>query len=65
MAEQLQHLLRMAELSNVTIQVVLSGAPTWMPSLLGPFIVLGFDDAPPVVHLEHYRAGVPWATCAR
>jgi transcriptional regulator with XRE-family HTH domain len=58
MAEQMQHLLRMAERPNVTIQVVPSGAATWMPSLLGPFIVLGFEDAPPVVHLEHYRSGV-------
>jgi hypothetical protein len=54
----MQHLQRMAELPNVTIQVVPADAAGSMPSLSGPFIVLEFADAPPVVHLEHYRAGL-------
>jgi transcriptional regulator with XRE-family HTH domain len=58
MREQLRHLLRMAKRPNITIQVVPANTPGAMPSLLGPFIVLEFADAPPVVHLEHYRAGV-------
>ena len=58
MAEQMQHLRRMAELPNVTIQVVPDDVPGWMPSLAGPFIVIEFSEETPIVHVEHYRGGV-------
>lgn len=53
-ADQLHHLLKMAELPNVTIQVVPSTTPGYNPLLAGPFILLEFSTATPVVHLEHY-----------
>lgn len=56
MLDQLMHLLRMAEMPNVTIQVVPSTQPGWNPMMAGPFILLEFPTATPIVHLEHYRA---------
>jgi transcriptional regulator with XRE-family HTH domain len=56
MVDQLHHLLKMAELPNVTIQIVPSTTPGYNPLLAGPFILLEFPTAPPIVHLEHYRA---------
>jgi transcriptional regulator with XRE-family HTH domain len=56
MIEQLRHLLRMAERPNVTIQLVHSTHAGYTPMLAGPFILLEFDTAPPLVHLEHHRA---------
>jgi len=56
MADQLRHLLRMAELPNVTIQLVSSTASGYNPMLTGPFILLEFPTAPPIVHVEHYQA---------
>ena len=53
-ADQLHHLLRMAELPNVTIQLVQSTTPMYTPILAGPFILLEFATATPIVHLEHY-----------
>lgn len=58
MLEQLKHLLKMAELPNVTIQLVPSTSARYTPVLAGPFILLDFDTAPSIVHLEHYRASV-------
>lgn len=58
MAEQLNHLLTMAKLPNVTIQLVPSTHGAYTPLLAGPFILLEFDTAPPSVHLEHYRSSV-------
>jgi transcriptional regulator with XRE-family HTH domain len=55
MADQLDHLIRMAELTNVTIQVVPSGAPGYHPMLAGPFILFEFPTATPIVLLEHHR----------
>lgn len=54
-ADQLRHLLRMSEWPNVTIQLV-GGAPGYNPMPAGPFILLEFATATPIVHLEHYRA---------
>lgn len=54
-ADQLRHLLKMAELDNVTIQLV-TNTPRYNPMLAGPFILLEFATATPIVHLEHYRA---------
>lgn len=56
MAEQLRHLLRMADLPNLTIQLVHSTQAGYTPMLAGPFILLEFDTAPPIVHLEHHSA---------
>jgi transcriptional regulator with XRE-family HTH domain len=56
MHDQLEHLLRMTELPNVTIQVVSSTRPGWHPAMAGPFILLEFPTATPIVHFEHYRA---------
>lgn len=56
MVEQLRHLLRMAKLPNVTIQVV-PRRSGYSPMLDGPFILLEFP--PPrhsSVHLEHHSA---------
>lgn len=51
-AAQLRHLLKMAALPNVTIQVVPSMAPGYSPHLAGAFIVIEFPTAAPVVHVE-------------
>lgn len=56
MTDQMRHLLKMAELPNVTIQLVPSTAPGYSPHLAGAFIMFEFPSAAPIVHLEHYRA---------
>lgn len=55
MADQLDHLLRMAELPNVTIQLVPSTTPGYHPMLAGSFVLFEFPTATPVVLLEHHR----------
>lgn len=55
MADQLDHLLRLAELPNVTVQLVSSTAPGYHPMLAGQFILLEFPSATPIVLLEHHR----------
>ncbi|MFC4855380.1 helix-turn-helix domain-containing protein [Actinophytocola glycyrrhizae] len=55
MADQLDHLVRMAELPNVTVQVVPSTAPGHHPMLAGPFVLFEFPTATPIILLEHYR----------
>lgn len=55
MADQLDQLARMAELPNVTIQVVPSTAPGYHPMLAGPFVMFEFPTATPIVLLEHHR----------
>jgi transcriptional regulator with XRE-family HTH domain len=56
MADQLRLLLTMAELPNITIQLVRSTQAGYTPMLAGPFILLEFETAPPIVHLEHHSA---------
>jgi transcriptional regulator with XRE-family HTH domain len=56
MVEQLRHLLAMAERPNVEIRLVSSTTPGYTSMLAGPFILLEFPSAAPVVHLEHRRA---------
>jgi len=56
MIDQLRYLLEMGERPNVTIQVVSSTRPGWHPGLAGPFELIEFKKAPPVVHLEHHRS---------
>jgi transcriptional regulator with XRE-family HTH domain len=55
MADQLDHLIRMAELPSVTIQIVSSTTPGYHPMLAGPFILFEFPTATPIVLLEHHR----------
>lgn len=58
MRDQLLHLLKMAEMPNVTIQVVSSMRCGWNPLHSGPFILFEFPSARPIVHLEHLRSSV-------
>jgi transcriptional regulator with XRE-family HTH domain len=58
MTDQLRHLLTMAELPHVTVQLVPSSGARYTPLLAGPFILLDFETAPSIVHLEHHRASV-------
>jgi transcriptional regulator with XRE-family HTH domain len=55
MADQLAHLIQMAELPNVTVQVVPSTTAGYHPMLAGPFILYEFPTASPIILLEHYR----------
>jgi transcriptional regulator with XRE-family HTH domain len=57
MAGQLHHVVRMAERSNVTVQVVPfeEGAHE---GLAGSFVMLGFAKARSIVHLEHRRSSL-------
>ena len=56
MLEQLQHLIAMGKRANITIQVVSSTTPGWSPMLAGPFELIEFPKARPIVHLEHHRS---------
>jgi len=56
MADQLQHVLRLAEQDNVTVQVVSSTTPGYHPMLAGPFEVIKFAKARPIVLLDHHRS---------
>lgn len=54
MAEQIRHMLELAERPNVTLLVVpfsRGGYP-----LYGPYVLLEFNRAPDIVHLEHKQA---------
>lgn len=53
--EQLQHLLDVAELRNVRVQVVKAGVG-WHPGLAGSFILYEFPDTPSIVHIEHFSS---------
>lgn len=57
MAEQLEHLLKMAELPSVELLAVPNEAG-WHPGLLGPFVLYSFENRRSVVHLEHHKSGV-------
>lgn len=56
MSEQLRHLVRLANWSNITIQVVRAGHG-WHPGLAGSFVIYDYENQPPIVILEHYRVG--------
>jgi transcriptional regulator with XRE-family HTH domain len=56
MADQLRHVLRLAELPNVTVQIVSSTTAGFHPMLAGPFELIEFAKARPIVHLEHHRS---------
>ncbi|QUH05360.1 helix-turn-helix transcriptional regulator [Saccharopolyspora erythraea] len=55
MLDQLQFLLEMGERDNVEIRVIPQSAG-WTPAHVGPFVLLEFVKAAPVVHLEHHRS---------
>ncbi|TDD56718.1 helix-turn-helix domain-containing protein [Saccharopolyspora elongata] len=57
MIEQLQFLMEMGERDNVEIRVIPRSAG-WTPAHAGPFVLLAFAKAAPVVHLEHHRSSV-------
>lgn len=56
MADQLRHLLELAERRNVTLRVI-PPRIGWHPGLAGPFVLYEFPDAPPVLYFEHYSSG--------
>lgn len=58
MVDQLHHLLDMAKRPNVTIQIVRSTRPGWTPLLAGPFELIEFPRAKPLVLLEHHRSSL-------
>ncbi|MCA1192956.1 helix-turn-helix transcriptional regulator [Saccharopolyspora sp. 6V] len=53
MAEQLRHLVEMASLPNVTIQVLPLGVH---PGIDGTFVFYEYAKAPSIVHVEHHRS---------
>jgi hypothetical protein len=52
MVEQLRHLQKWSELDNLTIQTVPLDRG-YSPSREGPFVLIEFEKALPVVQLEH------------
>ena len=56
MTEQLDHLLKMAQLPNITVRVVPDNTG-WHPALEGPFLLLA-NSATTLVHLENRRSGL-------
>jgi hypothetical protein len=57
MAAQLRHIVAVSERPNVTVQVIpfQHGAHS---GLDGPYVLLNFAKAQPLVHLEHKRSGI-------
>ncbi|MER7082448.1 Transcriptional regulator, contains XRE-family HTH domain [Saccharopolyspora kobensis] len=53
MVDQYRHLQKIADLDNVTIRVIPTQPPRWMPAHSGQFMLFEFPKAPPLVHLEH------------
>ncbi|PRW63172.1 helix-turn-helix domain-containing protein [Actinopolyspora mortivallis] len=53
--DQLHHLIELGKCDNVEIRVIPTTAG-WTPAHTGPFVLLEFDRADPVVHLEHHRS---------
>lgn len=56
MADQLRHILRLAELPNVTVQVISSTTPGYHAMLANAFELIEFAKARPVVLLDHHRS---------
>ncbi|MBA0126268.1 helix-turn-helix domain-containing protein [Haloechinothrix sp. YIM 98757] len=55
MVEQLRHLQKWSESSNITVQVI-PQRQGYLPSLEGAFVLIEFDRHDPVVQIEHYRS---------
>ncbi|CAM3774911.1 helix-turn-helix transcriptional regulator [Kibdelosporangium persicum] len=58
MAYQLRHILKLAELPNVVVQVVPSLTTGYHPMLAGQFELIEFATASPIVLLDHHYASV-------
>lgn len=58
MIDQLHFLLDMARRPNITLQIVSSTRPGFHPGLAGPFELIEFPTARPVVHLEHFSSSL-------
>ncbi len=56
LAEQLDHLIKMAGLPNVTVRVTPDDAD-WHPALYGPFLLLT-NSTTSLVHMENQRSGL-------
>lgn len=56
MAHQLRHILEMGERPNVTVQVVSSTTSGYHPMLAGPYELIEFPTAEPIVLLDHHRS---------
>lgn len=54
MRDQYEHILRLIERPNVTVRVVSSTRPGYHPLLGGPFELIEFGTAKPVVLLDHH-----------
>jgi len=57
MAEQLRFLVKVSALPNVDLRVLPLDIG-WNPSLEGPFVLLEFERATPIVHLENRRSAM-------
>lgn len=55
MSDQMDHLLDMAKLPNVSIRVLPANIG-YHPGLYGSFVLYEFGNLPPIVHLEHAEA---------
>jgi DNA-binding XRE family transcriptional regulator len=55
LADQLRLAHKLADQDNVRIRVIPTSAG-FTPAHAGPFVLLEFDKAEPVVHLEHHRS---------
>lgn len=55
MAAQLTHLLDMAKKPAVTIQII-PARTGWHSGMISPFELIEFEQATPIVHLEHHHA---------
>ncbi|MEY8041094.1 DUF5753 domain-containing protein [Saccharopolyspora cebuensis] len=53
MADQLRHILDVADQPNITVHVLAGGATSWHPAHAGPFMLFDFRKEPSIVHLEH------------
>lgn len=57
LADQLRLINKLGSLKNVTVRIIPTSAG-FTPALAGPFVLLEFAKAEPVVHLEHHRSSV-------
>ncbi|QKV74727.1 Scr1 family TA system antitoxin-like transcriptional regulator [Amycolatopsis sp. Hca4] len=55
MSDQVDHLLRLAVTSNISVRIVPAGAG-YHPGWIGMFTLYDFPADPAIVHLEHYHA---------
>lgn len=56
MLHQLEHILRLVERPNITVQIITSTTPGYSPLLAGPFGLIEFDKARPIIFLDHHAS---------